>query len=72
MAVLIVVMGTNEAKTFGIKGIAGSRLQSTRKIAAEYRNVHRNGFDSLDAERIAELGGKMMRMASIVGNPYVW
>lgn len=71
IAALIAVMGTNEAKAFGAKGIIGSRLQSTRKIAAEYAKARRDGFDSPDAEGIAELGGKMMRMASIIGNPYV-
>lgn len=72
IAALIVVMGTNEAKAFGAKGIAGSRLKPSRKIAAGYRNAHRNGFDSLDAAGIAEPGGKMMRMTSIIWNPYIW
>lgn len=71
IAALIAVMGTNEAKAFGAKGITGSRLQSTRKIAAGYAKARRDGFDSPDAEGIAELGEKMMRMASIIGNPYV-
>ena len=67
IAALIAVMGTNEAKAFGAKGITGSRLQSTRKIAAGYRNAHRNGFDSSDAEKIAEPDGEIEMMSSIVG-----
>lgn len=69
IAVLIAVMGTNEAKAFGTKGIVGSKLQSTRKIAAEYAKARRNGFDSPNAEGIAERGGKMGKMASVVWNP---
>ena len=72
IAALIAVMGTNEAKAFGTKGITGSRLQSTRKIAAEYAKARRDGFDSPDAEKIAECGGKMGKMVSVVGRPYVW
>lgn len=72
MAALIVVIETKAAKAFGTKGIADSRLKPSRKIAAGYRNVNRNGFDSPDAEGIAEHGGKMMRMASIIWNPYIW
>lgn len=68
IAALIAVMGTNEAKAFGAKGITGSRLQSIRKIAAGYRNAHRNGFDSSDAEGIAELGGKIEIMPQVVEN----
>lgn len=68
IAVLIAVMGTNEAKAFGTKGITGSRLQSTRKIAAEYAKARRNGFDSPDAEGIAELGGKIEIMPQVVEN----
>ena len=67
IAALIAVTGTNEAKAFGAKGVTGSRLQSTRKIAAGYRNAHRNGFDSSDSEKIAEPGGKIEMMSSIVG-----
>ena len=63
---------TKATKVIAIRGIVAPRLKPTRKIAAGYRNVHRNGFDSPDAEGIAEPDGKMMRMASIVGNTYVW
>lgn len=63
---------TKATKAIGIRGIAGSKLKPTRKNAAGYRNVHRNGFDSPDAEGIAELGGKMRKMVSVVGRPYVW
>lgn len=69
IAALIAVMGTNEAKAFGAKGITGSRLQSTRKIAAEYAKARRNWFDSLDAAVIAERGGKKGMMLSVV-TPY--
>lgn len=72
IAALIAVMGTNEAKAFGAKGITGSRFQSTRKIAAEYAKARRDGFDSPDAEGIAELGGEMGKMVSVVRRPYVW
>lgn len=67
IAALIAVMGTNEAKAFGTKGITGSRLQSTRKIAAEYAKARRDGFDSPDAEKIAEPDGEIEMMSSIVG-----
>lgn len=40
-----------------------------RKIAAEYAKARRDGFDSPDAEGIAELGEKMEKMASVVWNP---
>lgn len=63
---------TKETKVIAIRGIADNRFKSTRIIAAGYRNVHRNGFDSLDAEGIAELGGEMRKMLSVVGRPYVW
>lgn len=68
IAALIAVMGTNEAKAFGTKGITGSRLQSTRKIAAEYAKARRDGFDSPDAEGIAELDGKIEIMPQVVEN----
>ena len=32
----------------------------------------RNGFDSFGTAGISELGGKMGKMASVVGSPYVW
>ena len=63
---------TKETKVIAIRGIADNRFKSTRIIAAGYRNVHRNGFDSPDAEGIAELGGEMRKMLSVVGRPYVW
>lgn len=63
---------TKATKVIAIQGIVAPRLKPTRKIAAGYRNDHRNGFDSSDAEKIAECGGKMMRMASIIRNPYIW
>lgn len=65
-------MGTKTTKTICVQRIADPRLKPTRKIAARYRNAHLNGFDSPDAEGIAEPDGKMMRMTSIIWNPYIW
>lgn len=63
---------TKAPKVIAIRGIVAPRLKPTRKIAARYSKAHRNVFDSSDAEKIAEFGGKMMRMASIIRNPYIW
>lgn len=63
---------TKATKVITLQGIVAPRLKPTRKIAAGYRNAHRNGFDSPDAEGIAECGGKMGKMVSVVGRPYVW
>lgn len=68
MAALIVVMETKAAKAFGAKGIADFRLKPTRKIAARCHKAHRNEFDSLDAEEIAEPDGKIEIMPPVVGN----
>ena len=59
---------TNAAKAISIRGIAGSKLKPTRKNAAGYHKAHRNGFDSPDAEVIAELDGKIEIMPLVVGN----
>ena len=63
---------TKATKVIAIRGIVAPRLKPTRKIAARYSKAHRNVFDSPDAEGIAELGGKMGKMVSVVGRPYVW
>lgn len=57
---------TKATKVITIRGIVAPRLKPTRKIAAGYRNVHRNGFDSPDAEGIAEPDGKMEIMPSVI------
>lgn len=69
MATLIVV---REVEVAGIRGITGIRFPPTRRISASCYKVCRNGFDSFGTAGIAELGGKMWRMASVVGKPYVW
>lgn len=69
VAALVVV---REIEVAGIRGIAGFRFGPTRRIAASCYKVCRDGFDSFGTAGIAELSGKMGRMASIVGNPYVW
>lgn len=69
MAALIVV---REVEAAGIRGITGIRFPPRREIAANCYKICRNGFDSFGPAGIAELGRKMGRMASVVGNPYVW
>lgn len=66
MAALIVV---REVEVAGIRGVAGFRFGSTRRIAASCYKVCRNGFDSFGTAGISELCGKMGRMASVVGEP---
>lgn len=69
VAALIVV---REVEVAGIRGVAGFRFGSTRRIAASCYKVCRDGFESFGTAGIAELGGKMGKMASAVGSPYVW
>lgn len=69
IAALVVV---REIEIAGIRGVAGFRFGSTRKIAASCYKVCRNGFDSFGTAVIAELDGEMGKMASVVGKPYVW
>ena len=69
MAALVVV---REVEVAGIRRVTGIRFPPRRRIAANCYKVCRNGFDSFGPAEIAELGGKMGRMASVVGSPYVW
>lgn len=69
IAALVVV---REVEVAGIRGVAGFRFGPPRRIAVSCYKVCRNGFDSFGTAGIAELGGKMGKMASVVGKPYVW